>query len=368
MKEDSAVMRFINMPIGPHDTLFSYMNTSELVALMATCGSFRKLILETYFDINLLLLPFFGSIAEVRRFRDMQAESGTIISGSMALQFFSRTRWPESDLDLYVEERSRHHPVRFLDACGYKHIARHRRDKFLEMFDDYSSGEATIIDVMDFKKGNKKIQLIIASSPPMRIIVLFHSTVVMNIITHAHAFSLYPRPTFIENKFFAIDTSFLPKKIHAARQKYVDRGWRMASKQEHAEVSDVARWIGDKFTWPIVLPPTPDSGKVSDMVSINSWNHWGTKTDYSIASDPHLRNKYILNRMDMWAFHWWIELHVLQCSESNCEQRMFDDSDLCQFLMKIRRPSVTPNLRLTESAPSMSDPDALAWQLRLSSL
>lgn len=63
------------------------------------------------------LSRFFDNTLE---FRSMQARTATLISGSTALQFFDRTHYPESDLDLYA------HPLHvkevgrwLLDSEGY---------------------------------------------------------------------------------------------------------------------------------------------------------------------------------------------------------------------------------------------------------
>ncbi|KAJ7216097.1 hypothetical protein GGX14DRAFT_607323, partial [Mycena pura] len=82
--------------MGPHDAFFSQIPTADLLNLMHTCRVVHSLIRETCFDLLRLLSPFFGDATEVEKFRLMAAHTGALISGSTALQFFNRCRWPAS--------------------------------------------------------------------------------------------------------------------------------------------------------------------------------------------------------------------------------------------------------------------------------
>ena len=68
------------------------------------------------FNVNRLLAPYFSdSLA----FRSLQARTGTLISGSTALQFFCEESWPGSDLDLYVPPQSKESVCRWVLGEGY---------------------------------------------------------------------------------------------------------------------------------------------------------------------------------------------------------------------------------------------------------
>jgi hypothetical protein len=77
-------------------------------------------ILQSYmksaFSIDRLLLRFFPDPA---KFRAIQRSTNTLISGSTALQFFARTLWPESDLDLYLWPGREAMLARYLIDAGY---------------------------------------------------------------------------------------------------------------------------------------------------------------------------------------------------------------------------------------------------------
>lgn len=68
------------------------------------------------FNIHRLLSRFFNHPTAFRR---MQARTRAVISGSAALQFFSRTVYNDSDLDVYVDIRAYKSVCRFMSSAGY---------------------------------------------------------------------------------------------------------------------------------------------------------------------------------------------------------------------------------------------------------
>lgn len=87
--------------VGP---LLDQCCPSTLFTLRAVCSDLRRRV-DWYcliaFNINNLLESTFFS--DARRFRQMQDETQAVISGSFALQFFSRSAFSAFDLDLYVD-------------------------------------------------------------------------------------------------------------------------------------------------------------------------------------------------------------------------------------------------------------------------
>lgn len=72
------------------------------------------------YDIHRDLSRFFSDPMEFRR---MQAETGTLISGSFAVQFFERTVYPGSDLDLYAHPGLSMSVGQWLYEEGYKLVS-----------------------------------------------------------------------------------------------------------------------------------------------------------------------------------------------------------------------------------------------------
>ncbi|KAJ7187140.1 hypothetical protein C8R46DRAFT_1058996 [Mycena filopes] len=295
MDETSPAMRVFEMGMGPHEALFSQMGAQELLAFRQTCRRIYALINESCFSLLRLLSPFFGNATEVGRFRLMQLQSGTLVSGSVALRFFNRLKWPGSDLDLYTHRPTAQLVVRFLLSNGYTYTPRvsespagilkfQHQDVLTQLAASVAERPPSyqgrgIADVQDFQKGDMKIQIIIATSTPMEVIINFHSTCVMNIISHEKAYALYPWSTFIAHQALIIETPGAGQE--AARQKYANRGWSMIKlpRVHGVELSRMARCVGDRFTWTIALPPL--LVPVPDLTVLNSW-------ELEICLDPHV--------------------------------------------------------------------------------
>ena len=91
---------FIRPPI--FELIFSSLSPVALVRFARTCRLARNaisLFSERAYNINKHLLRFFSNPIG---FRSLQARTGTLISGSNALQFLDREFYPESDLDIYT--------------------------------------------------------------------------------------------------------------------------------------------------------------------------------------------------------------------------------------------------------------------------
>lgn len=84
------------------DGIFSRISPATFIRFGRTCRVARDAVhnfCSRAFSINRHLLRFFS---DPIGFRSLQARTGTLISGSNALQFFDRSFYPESDLDLYT--------------------------------------------------------------------------------------------------------------------------------------------------------------------------------------------------------------------------------------------------------------------------
>ncbi|KAK7444812.1 hypothetical protein VKT23_015129 [Stygiomarasmius scandens] len=221
-------------------------------------------------------------------FRNIQALTGAVISGSTALQFFSRIRWEESDLDIYVEHSSGYIVALFLIAIGYGfQPINKQKPTIADAYDQvdltnfYDDGRG-FAGVFNFERRMARIQLITATYSPIDIILNFHSTVVINLITAKHAVCLYPRATFEEGtSLITFRDEGLERSF--AREKYVQRGWTLVNadgslwtnpydeEDSDGNASDpdsdlglfsldsfeisVPRYVGDRFSWTIDLPP-----------------------------------------------------------------------------------------------------------------
>ncbi|KAK7678096.1 hypothetical protein QCA50_018889 [Cerrena zonata] len=102
-----------------YDTIFDASSAEALIRLMRTCHTIRCSVKSYFmhaFNINRHLARYF---TDPMAFRYLQACTGTLISGSTALQFFDRSFYPESDLDLYTPTSWRLNVGHFLVGDGY---------------------------------------------------------------------------------------------------------------------------------------------------------------------------------------------------------------------------------------------------------
>lgn len=123
-------------------------------------------------------------------FRYLQACTGTVISGSTALQFFDRSFYPESDLDIYVPMAWRLKVGHYLSEQGYRFVP----NSIQHPNYDVAVSERRVITatarygnlrgiagVFTFKKRGadgeeRKVQIMVAVRSPIEVIFRFHSS------------------------------------------------------------------------------------------------------------------------------------------------------------------------------------------------
>lgn len=88
-----------------HGSVMGQLSLNDLRWYSLTCKAIYDEVQGHYehnYSLNPILEPFIPS-EYIPTFRRLQKKYGLVISGSVALQFFTRVTYPESDLDLYVE-------------------------------------------------------------------------------------------------------------------------------------------------------------------------------------------------------------------------------------------------------------------------
>jgi hypothetical protein len=109
------------------DTILGLLPVPDLLHV-ATCGRAARDIVCAYmhrvYHIQRILSRFFN---DVDSFRREMALSGTIISGSQALQLFSHKYWKESNLDLYVPRDKVNHISDVIKREGYDELPNNRK-------------------------------------------------------------------------------------------------------------------------------------------------------------------------------------------------------------------------------------------------
>ena len=87
-----------------YDALFSHCTPATIHHLSLACRAARRAVSDynsRAYDINRHFNRFFRDPVAFRR---MQMYTGSVVSGSSALQFFDRTLYPDADLDIYADK------------------------------------------------------------------------------------------------------------------------------------------------------------------------------------------------------------------------------------------------------------------------
>lgn len=172
--------------------IFSHCPPSALLRLMRTSSIVHDEVtryMQSAFNINRILSRFFE---DTTSFRSLQAQTGTLISGSTALQFFDRSSYPGSDLDIYVHMAWRETVGCWLHRNGYEFVPNDQQSpdfhkaindtRFLENEGIYfMRGVAGVFNfvkkVSDEEDSEElKVQMIVAAGSPMEVILYFHSS------------------------------------------------------------------------------------------------------------------------------------------------------------------------------------------------
>lgn len=196
-----------NRPSTTDDLIFSCLSPASLVnyarmskAAQGTVGAY----IQRAFSLERVLERFFTP-SETNYFRFLQSQTQMFISGSTALQFFERSSYPDSDLDIYVEHRFRQTVVAWLLQIGYQFKPRDIRstsvpfsleEEMAVTIEPYCTGGSPsapffvpkitgyfgrgVTNVYNFFKYNpeRKIQLITSDHSPLEIVLNFHSSMI----------------------------------------------------------------------------------------------------------------------------------------------------------------------------------------------
>ncbi|KAJ3834832.1 hypothetical protein F5878DRAFT_544219, partial [Lentinula raphanica] len=261
------------------------------------------------YSIKRVLSPFFHE-DEIGDFRLVQATTGAIISGSAALQFFNRECYDtdnhSSDLDTYCHLSRCIDVGNWISSKGY--VFQPKQNQLPSFFDDWnrvcnSSSNVVVhnthdyparffVAVWNFVRAGKTIQIIAVRGSLVGAVLSFHSTCVMNIITHCAAYCLFAKPTLIDRTSFAFNGRLTHTHSIALCQKWINRGFTISHCPSVKDVvclsSGVSvrhfRWVGDTACRKMYLEYSPGCTD-RDFMESNSWDIHYRKPYPAIESD-----------------------------------------------------------------------------------
>ncbi|KAI1325200.1 hypothetical protein F5Y16DRAFT_401663 [Xylariaceae sp. FL0255] len=266
------------------ERIFSELDIKSILALCSTSWDMRLDIKSYLWDINKRLNRFFK---DPLAFRTELGRSEAVISGSFALQFFARTFWPNSDLDISVrnDEDKVISLVKFLvekegyelasndeivlegytDSNGvFKPFSNYRLEEISRIitFHKYDKKDTittitgttvtttpttpkaatpnTKKSVKDKDKVRDKspkpakptrtplaqVQIIVTKEHPIKAIINgYYTSCIVNFITWNRAYCLFPRATLLFKE--TIPLTRWGDDLMALHTKYCLRGWRL---------------------------------------------------------------------------------------------------------------------------------------------
>lgn len=180
------------------DTILDAVSPVDIMYFALTCRLARRTVARYRvftFNINRRLRRFFHNPLA---FRSLQARTHTLISGSFALQFFDRTIYPESDLDLYTHPGFSKSVGEWLIGEGYEFKASPTQDPSFDVAEKsnwrgtrapYGAEEISewseyqwkgVWEVYSFQQTEgdncMKVQIIASSISPLETVFNFHSS------------------------------------------------------------------------------------------------------------------------------------------------------------------------------------------------
>jgi hypothetical protein len=162
--------------------VFDQMLVIDLFWMSQTCRMMRDVVRAywtTAFNLSRVIYPFVPE-EQVLSFRNMLRTTGTIISGSTALQFLDRTRYGGADLDLYINQCHIDAASKWLLDRGARRLV--DRDEAQHTGVDVSEGyhdSGEIHHIKEFKVIHsitpRTIQVIVTYWDPVFAVLKFHS-------------------------------------------------------------------------------------------------------------------------------------------------------------------------------------------------
>ncbi|EPS42615.1 hypothetical protein H072_3395 [Dactylellina haptotyla CBS 200.50] len=270
------------------------LSVKDCVNLTSTCRELRQKK-SAIWDINDHLSRF---LDDPLTFRSLMAQHDILISGSDALEFLSRRRCQDSDLDIYVNgEEALTKVLRHLEKTEKYVFASHiyqpsnidraiinRRDDFSSLLEldilaekyvpEGVSNETSnhiegifLLQRGTFGSVDSQIKVVATRGSPLNAILNdFPSTHAMNFYDWKTAYSVFPQHTFCGYVAFLTKSSLKDEYL----DKYSELGWEFMNYTDFEQGTggqgafeicgngdlQRSRRIGDKYTWKLNLDTT----------------------------------------------------------------------------------------------------------------
>ncbi|KAF9077793.1 hypothetical protein BDP27DRAFT_1357189 [Rhodocollybia butyracea] len=311
--------RTINTPF----IFFNEFNTPMILILRRVnhfMDNHASTFLNNAMDIRHTMNRFFRSPMEYGEFQDLQAYTGALVSGSIALQYFSREEY-ESDLDVFCELSKCVELAQWLQRIGYEYEASKKQK--LGFNNDY---RRVILE---------QSQLRVIHQPPdlpeneYRSDIHFnvdhwkqcyHSTPVRqlsNVLAMAQALriALFPRTTLVEHRTVVFNQGKPFEQQLTSLKKWNDRDYPYSKTPNWQSVIDfrcefyggTTRFPRDSFCYSRELPYLGNRQPHQDRLECNSFqltfsNH-ANNFFFERARVPPGSSAYIISKQELPRFN-----------------------------------------------------------------
>lgn len=188
-----------------NNSVLGYLGPADLVRMEKINKEYRATtttFMRRAYNIDRQLIGF---LPDPHSFRRMQSKTGTVISGSFALQFFTRVYYPETALDIFVGSLYREEVGGWLSSNGFIYTP------FTKTHDKVTTTQALsyedamlcpgfrelklvdVMDVLDFVRdvggAKRRVVLHVTRNSPIQTILLFpFSEFIVAILILSHFF------------------------------------------------------------------------------------------------------------------------------------------------------------------------------------
>ncbi|KAJ3900395.1 hypothetical protein F5879DRAFT_809323, partial [Lentinula edodes] len=282
----------------------NHLSPVDLDSFSRCCRLFRNHTVaykSRVFNIQTAYRGIFDKSEDLADFQNLQASLfRLLVSGSTALKFFTQVDYG-GDMDSYchlpqaitvglwfLAHGLLYTPVgEQLDdfSADFSRICKHYDDEtssvdvpVQEDMGEYNLNK--IAAVWNFVRGSLSVQLMATRGSPLTTILSFHSTCVMNILTHNAAYCLFPELTLERRASLLIDLTLPMTEVQAAAvNKYSQRGFEMmpiaptgwTCNPSSALTFLRPRFIGDRHCYKIDFENLTEDVAEDNFIEANSW-------------------------------------------------------------------------------------------------
>ncbi|KAJ3530865.1 hypothetical protein NMY22_g8396 [Coprinellus aureogranulatus] len=255
------------------DVLFFFIPWPDLTRLSATSSALRKVVEEyrkRIWNVNHHLHPF---VDHAPTFRSILAFSGALVTGWQVIRFFDRLPpSPTYGLDIVTRVGGVVPLVLFLESIAYKRVPENpciSMESFPSMADvfqissntsfDSKGGATGIVAVLEYFRvvqesdRDTKIRIfVVTQSPVEHMLLSYHSTGVMNFISHKEAVSLFPKTTFLDRVIIPCSRDDLGQFWNPIwAREFREKGFRVQTSHSRAPFSIGERTVKGNQSWVI---------------------------------------------------------------------------------------------------------------------